>query len=88
MKNSYSRREFINRLGLSGVAAGFGAGNLLADQYKPGKEELESGKIVKDDKGKSAVLRSGKIFQPERELQMKCEELLKTESQHSLMDLP
>jgi len=71
MKNGYSRREFINRLGLSGIVAGFGAGNLFADQYKPGDDELKSGKILKDDKGKSAVLRSGKIFQPERELQLK-----------------
>jgi len=73
MKNSCSRREFINRLGLSGAAAGFCASNLFADQFSPTRDEIESGKAMTNDRNKSAVLRGGKIIQPERELIQKCD---------------
>ncbi|MDD4873334.1 MAG: FAD-dependent oxidoreductase, partial [Kiritimatiellae bacterium] len=72
MSNKCSRREFLGRVGLSGIAAGFGVSNLFADN-NPSKIDLDSGKVITNDKSKSAVLRSGRIFQPERELPIKCD---------------
>jgi ribulose 1,5-bisphosphate synthetase/thiazole synthase len=72
MKNYLSRRDFLRRAGLAGIVAGQWVNNIFADQYNPSKDELESGKVISDDKSKSAVLRAGKVVQPERELQARC----------------
>lgn len=72
MKNKYSRREFIKRIELTGLAMVFGAKGLFADN-NPSSADMVSGKVIKNDKSRNAVLRSGKIFQPERELPVKCD---------------
>ncbi len=70
MNNKYSRREFLSRVGLSGIAMGVGSRSLFADE-KPGKTEDSAGQVLTDDKSKGATLRSGKVVQPERELPVK-----------------